>query len=88
MLTRVLMLGALLPCLSLLGACSPRVLTRVEPVEVVRVERIPFPPELLAACGADIGPLATNGDLLAAYLEKGRALDACNAQLEALRGLK
>lgn len=86
--TRPLMLGALLPFLALCAGCSPRVIVKPEPVEVVRVERIPFPPDLLAPCGADTGPIATNGDLLAALLETRRALDACNAQLDALRSLK
>jgi hypothetical protein len=59
-----------------------------KPVEVVRVERIPFPAELLAPCRADVGPIVSNGDLLSAYAEARRALDACNAQLDALRSLK
>lgn len=61
---------------------------RTVPVEVVRVERIPFPAELLAECRADIGPVSTNGDLLAALVESRRALEVCNAQLKALRELK
>jgi len=88
MLTRPLMLGGVLLSLSLLGACSPRVVVKPEPVEVVRVERIPFPPGLLSPCRADIRAIATNGELLAALLETRRALDVCNAQLDALRELK
>lgn len=55
---------------------------------MVRIERIPFPPDLLAPCGADVGPIVSNGDLLAALLESRRALESCNAQLKALRELK
>ena len=87
MRTLPLMLGALLVCLSLSGCFSNPTIQSI-PVEIVRVERIPFPPELLAECRAEYGVIQSNGDLLLGYAEVSRALEACNAQLKALRELK
>lgn len=87
MRTLPLMIGGILASLSLSG-CSSTPVIRTVPVEVVRVERIPFPAELLAECRAESGPIRSNGDLLAALVESRRALESCNAQLTAIRELK
>ncbi len=57
-------------------------------VEVERFRYLPIPEALLADCVADAGRVASNGELLDAALEARRALEACNAQLKALRELK
>lgn len=74
--------------LTLLSACTPRVVTKTVPVEVTRFQRVPIPPDLLAECLADLAPIRNNADLLANYLASLAALEACNAQLKALRELK
>ena len=87
MLTRPLMLGAMLGFLSL-SACSSAPVIKSVPVEVERFRYLPIPAALLLDCPSHIGRLETNGDLLDAYLEEKRAREECEGRLRAIGELK
>ena len=87
MRTLPLMLGAGLLCLTLFG-CSSAPVIRTQPVEVLRFQYLPIPPELLADCPASVGGIDTNGRLLDALIETERARQECESRLKSIRELK
>ena len=87
---RPLMLGSIL---CLLSACAtpPVRVEAAKPVVVTVTKYAPLEAYLVAPCAKPVPrseALASNGALLAAYLQDSTALTACGAKIDGIRALQ
>ena len=75
--------------LAILCGCTPSVGVRpAAPLQIVRTEYLPIPPELVAPCTAPAATIRTWGDLAQAYLTVRAALAGCAAQVDSIAKLQ
>lgn len=71
--------------LALLCGCTPSVGVRpAAPLQIVRTEYLPIPPELVVPCTAPAATIRTWGDLAQAYISLHAAYAQCAAQVQAI----
>lgn len=71
--------------LAILCGCTPSVGVRpAAPLQIVRTEYLPIPPELVAPCTAPAATIRTWGDLAQAYISLHAAFVQCAGQVQAI----